>query len=210
MIMRKQTLNQILKIISLILSWATLSPLLLILDGRWKLLPKWLRIVLFVLSPMMLVIIAAVAFLCYAYYWDYYYPRHHFVKPKVVENIIGMRLPRYKVIEYDKDRRSFNGDYSDGFTLEFRKMPDDDFYDELDKHFRQYIPTRQQLDSIPEDVTYIFSPRVEILDSTVYCFERWWGNGVEAPKGESDRGDIIYRIRIERGTKTFHISVIGW
>jgi hypothetical protein len=166
--------------------------------------------VLFVLSPMMLVIIAAVAFLCYAYYWDHYYPRHHFVKPKVVENIIGMQLPRYKVIEYDKDRRSFNGDYSDGFTLEFRKMPDDDFYDELDKHFRQYIPTRQQLDSIPEDVTYIFSPRAEILDSTVYCLERWWGNGVEAPKGESDRGDIIYRIRIERGSKTFHIGVTAW
>ena len=29
--------------------------LLFILDGRWKLLPKWLCIVLFVLSPMMLV-----------------------------------------------------------------------------------------------------------------------------------------------------------
>ena len=208
--MKNKSSQNTIKAVALLASWLTLSPLLLILVRRWKLLPKWLRIVLFVLSPMMLVIIAAVAFLCYAYYWDYYYPRHHYVKPKVVENIIGMQLPRYKVIEYDKDRRSFNGDYSDGFTLEFRKMPDDDFYDELDQHFRQYIPTRQQLDSIPEDVTYIFSPRAEILDSTVYCLERWWGNGVEAPKGESDRGDIIYRIRIERGTKTFHISVIGW
>ena len=205
-----KTKTNILKGTALAFSWLTLSPFLLILDGRWKLLPKWLRIVLFVLSPMMLVIIAAVAFLCYAYYWDYYYPRHHFVKPKVVENIIGMQLPRYKVIEYDKDRRSFNGDYSDGFTLEFRKMPDDDFYDELDKHFRQYIPTRQQLDTIPEDVTYIFSPRAEIIDSTAYCLERWWGNGVEVPKDESDRGDIIYRIRIERGSKTFHIGVTAW
>jgi hypothetical protein len=35
--------------------WLTLSSLLFILDGRWKLLPKWLCIVLFVLSPMMLV-----------------------------------------------------------------------------------------------------------------------------------------------------------
>ena len=42
------------KSIALFFSWLTLSPLLLILDGRWKLLPKWLRIVLFVLSPMML------------------------------------------------------------------------------------------------------------------------------------------------------------
>lgn len=45
-------------IIALFLSWLTLSPLLLILDNRWKLLPKWLRIVLFVLSPMMLVVMA--------------------------------------------------------------------------------------------------------------------------------------------------------
>ena len=202
--MKNKSSQNTIKAVALLASWLTLSPLMLILDGRWKLLPKWLRIVLFVLSPLMLACVAVVAFLCYAYYWDYYYPRHHFVKPKVVENIIGMRLPRYKVIEYDKDRRSFNGDYSDGFTLEFRKMPDDD------KHFRQYIPTKQQLDSIPEDVTYIFSPRAEILDSTVYCLERWWGNGVEAPKGESDRGDIIYRIRIERSSKMFHIGVMRW
>lgn len=51
-------MRKILKVIALSLSWLTLSPLLLVLDGRWKLLPKWLRIVLFVLSPMMLVVMA--------------------------------------------------------------------------------------------------------------------------------------------------------
>ena len=65
--MKNKTLTITLKAVALVISWLSLLPLLLILDGRWKLLPKWLRIVLFVLSPMMLVIIAAVAFLCYAY-----------------------------------------------------------------------------------------------------------------------------------------------
>lgn len=52
--MKNKTLTNALKCIVLAISWLTLSPLLLIMDGRWKLLPKWLRIVLFVVSPMMI------------------------------------------------------------------------------------------------------------------------------------------------------------
>lgn len=77
------------KSIVLFLSWLTLSPFLLILDGRWKLLPKWLRILLFVLSPMMLVVIAVAAFWSYDYYLEYYM-QHHFVRRSVVENITGV------------------------------------------------------------------------------------------------------------------------
>ena len=187
MIMRKQTLNQILKIISLILSWATLSPLLLILDGRWKLLPKWLRIVLFVLSPMILACVAAVAFLCYAYYWDYYYPRHHFVKPRVVENITGVRLPRYKVLNQGEEgrRASRFPERTYDFTLEFNKMPDEAFYNKLDEHFDSFEPGK-------------------------YSYSAIWGNGMEAPKGESDQDDISFSIDIVRGSKTFHVKVMRW
>ena len=53
--MENEKPNTLLKSIVLAAFWLTLSPLLLILDGRWKLLPKWLRIVL---SPMMLVVMA--------------------------------------------------------------------------------------------------------------------------------------------------------
>ena len=41
-----------------------------------------------------------------------------------------------------------------------------------------------------------------------YCAN--WGNGLEAPKGESDKDDISFSIDIERGSKTFHISVGEW
>jgi hypothetical protein len=91
--------HTLIKTIVLILSWLTLLPLLLIFDGRWKLLPKWLRIVLFVLSPMMLIVMAVAPIFGYMYFSEYHM-KHHFVRPRVVENITGVRLPRYKVVEY--------------------------------------------------------------------------------------------------------------
>lgn len=64
----------LLKSVALFISWLTISPLLLILDGQWKLLPKWLRILLFFLSPLMLIVFAVTVIICYFYYYDYYYP----------------------------------------------------------------------------------------------------------------------------------------
>ena len=37
-----------------------------------------------------------------------------------------------------------------------------------------------------------------------------WGNGMKAPKGESDKDDISFSIDIERASKTFHIRVGEW
>lgn len=176
----------ILKSVTLFLSWLTLSPLLLILDGRWKLLPKWLRIVLFVLSPMMVLVVAAAILFGYIYYSEYYMPRH-FVRPRVIENITGVRLPKYKVIdrgEASRRRRTFPDNTYD-FTLEFNKMPDDAFYETLDKHFDSF-------------------------ESGKYSYSVIWGNGIEAPKGESDKDDISFSIDIEKGSRTFHIRVGEW
>jgi len=181
--MKKHT---ILKSIALLLSWLTLSPLLLILDGRWKLLPKWLRIVLFVLSPMMLVVIAVAVFWGYDYYSEHYM-QHHFVRRKVVENITGVRLPEYKVVERGEDKKCFGRypEHAYDFTLEFRKIPDDAFYETLDEHFDSF-------------------------ESGKYSYSAIWGNGMEAPKGESDKDDISFSIAIEKGSKTFHIRVMEW
>ena len=171
--MRKHVL---IKAIALLLSWFTFSPLLLILDGPWKLLPKWLRVVLFVLSPMMLIIVVVLALIVQA---DYsYYSRRHFVKSDVIENITGVSFPKYTVVE----RRSTWCDY---FMLEFERMPDETFYKELDEHFDSFEPGK-------------------------YSYSAIWGNGMEAPKGESDKDDISFSIDIERGSKTFHIRVGEW
>ena len=174
------------RVITLFLSWLTLSPLMLILDGRWKLLPKWLRIVLFVLSPMMLIVFAMAGIQGHFYYSEHYM-QHHFVKRRVVENITGVRLPRYKVVDRGEERKCFGRfpDHTYDFTLEFKKMPDDAFYEKLDEHFDSFEPGK-------------------------YSYSAIWGNGMEAPKGESDKDDISFSIDIERGSKTFHIRVGEW
>ena len=174
------------KSIVLIASWLTLSPLLLILDGRWKLLPKWLRIVLFLLSPMIIVVLALVVLWGIDYY-PKYYMQHHFVKRRVVENITGVRLPEYKVVERGDGWNCFGRypEHAYDFTLEFRKIPDDAFYETLDEHF-------------------------DCFEAGKYSYSAIWGNGLEAPKGESDKDDISFSIDIERGSKTFHIRVVEW
>lgn len=184
--MENEKSNTLLKSIALAASWFTLSPLLLILDGRWKLLPKWLRIVLFVLSPMMLVVMAVVAIFGYLYYSEHYM-QHHFVRRRVVENITGVRLPRYKVVDRGEERKCFGHfpEHTYDFTLEFKEMPDGAFYENLDKHFDCFEPGK-------------------------YSYSAIWGNGMEAPKGESAKDDISFSIDIEKGSKTFHIRVGEW
>lgn len=178
--------HKVIKFIALFISWLTLSPLLLILDGRWKLLPKWLRIVLFVLSPMMLIVVAVASIFGYLYFSEYYM-QHHFVRRRVVENITGVRLPRYKVVDRGEERKCFGRfpDRTYDFTLEFKKMPDEDFYEKLGEHFDNFEPGK-------------------------YSHSAIWGNGMEAPQGESDKDDINFAIDIERGSKTFRIRVGEW
>ena len=176
----------LIKAIALFLSWFTLSPLMLILDGRWKLLPKWLRIVLFVVSPMMLIIVAVAAIWGCDYYSEHYM-QHHFVRRRVVENITGVRLPRYKVVDRGEEWECFSRspEHTYNFTLEFKKMPDEDFYKKLDEYFDNFEPGK-------------------------YSYSAIWGNGLEVPKGESDKDDISFSIDIEKASKTFHIRVGEW
>ena len=124
----------------------------------------------------------------YWYNMDYY-PRHHFVRPSVIENITGVRLPKYQVIEYDKERRSFQGDYSDELVLKFTETPSDDFYQLLNN---------------------LFDHRKNSEGITEYTFDCIWGNGLPAPKGESEYDDYTFHIEIPKDSKTFYIEVGAW
>lgn len=63
--MKNKTITVVFKSIALFLSWLTQSPLLLILDGRWKLLSKCLQVVLFLVSPMMNWFGSCISFIIY-------------------------------------------------------------------------------------------------------------------------------------------------
>jgi len=147
---------------------------------------KRLRIVLFLLSPMVLVVLAMATFWGCSNYSDYYM-KHHFVKRRVVENITGVRFPRYKVVNWSEERICFGRrpEQAYVFSLEFNKMPDEAFYKMLDEKFESFEPGR-------------------------YGFSAIWGNGIEAPKGESDKDDINFSVTVERDSKTFQIRAGRW
>jgi hypothetical protein len=98
---------------------------LLILDSRWKLLPKWLRIVLFVLSPMMLIIIILAVSFADKEAEDHFH-RYHFIKPKVIERITGVRFPEYHVVDYNNGCFCHSIHHYDT-NLEFECIPDEAF-----------------------------------------------------------------------------------
>lgn len=53
--------------------------------------------------------------------------------PARIERITGVRVPKYKIIEYEKGEIHFNGDYEETFTFEFKTMPSEEMFDEIDK-----------------------------------------------------------------------------
>ena len=172
----------VIKSIALLLSWFTLSPLLLIFDRRWKLLQKRRRMLLFFLSPLMLIVFTAILIACYLFYCEHFRVRY-FVKPKVVENITGVDFPKYKVVDCRQNNSRM--DKSNSFTLEFKEMPSEDFYKELYEHFDYFEPGK-------------------------YSYSTIWGNGIEAPKGVSEKHDGTFRVEIEKGSKTFYIEAGTW
>ena len=105
----------------------------------------------------------------------------------MIENITGVRLPKYKIVEDGETWSCFGliPDHTHDFTLEFKRMPDEAFYKELDEHFDSFEPGK-------------------------YSYSAIWGNGLKAPKGESDDDDVNFSIDIERDSKTFHVSVGTW
>ena len=127
--------------------------------------------------------------LCFIWYYGYYHPRHHFVRPKVIENITGVRLPKYKVVEYERGSHAFTGDYSADFVLEFKEIPSKDFYQLLNE---------------------LYDHRTNSKGITEYTFDCMWGNGLPAPKGESDSDDYFFHIKIPKGSKAFYIESGAW
>ncbi len=189
----------VLKSFALFLSWLTISPLLLVLDHRWQLLPTWVRIVVFVLSPLTLVVLFALEIM--TFYCQDYRHAHHFVKPNVIENITGVRMPKYKVIERNPKRNPFDDfrkrklqrdtietwvlDRIDTFVLEFKEMPDSSFYQHLRNNGFDYY-------------------------DGCYHFQLNWGSGLVkdevVPKGE--KGNYDYTMTICEGEKTFTVRVM--
>ena len=108
-------------------------------------------------------------------------------------------MPSYKIIEFDKGKRSFHGDYHDSYIIEFESMPPDELFDQIDKRIVE--------DSMKKDG---YGNIGWSKDGNNYHFSAMWGNGLPAPKGEDDDDDGMFSITITRGEKMGCMTCGAW
>ena len=108
-----------------------------------------------------------------------------------IERVTGVKVPNYKIIETHKSNRSFTGDREDRFEIEFKEIPSDELFDEIDRMIANGNTGWQR-------------------DGNKYSFSVIWGNGLPTPKGESDNFDGTFSITITKGEKVGEIRSGSW
>ena len=183
----KQVIIRFAQWLTLLLSWLTISPLFVYLASRWKMIGKRVRILLFLISPLLLIIYSLSAIIGY---YDYH-RKYHFADNEVIERITGVAFPEVDIIDYEKGRPSFTGDYSDELTLEMEH--------ELSESTYHY------LDSIINSGDTGWSKHED-----EYSYSIMWGNGLPTPKGESEEDDGMFSLSFKKGSKIINLSHGSW
>ena len=186
----KQIIIKITQWLTLLLSWLTISPLFVYLANKWKLIGKKVRILLLLISPLMLIGYFILFLLALQEYYDYQ-RKYRFANNETIERITGVAFPELDIIDYKKDNRGFLGDYKDKLTLEME--------DELSESTYHY------LDSIINAGNTGWSKRDD-----EYSYSVMWGNGLPAPKGESEEDDGMFSLSFKKGSKIINLSHGSW
>ena len=108
-----------------------------------------------------------------------------------IERVTGIKVPSYKIIETHKGKRAFTGDHEDRFKIEFKDIPSDELFDEIDRMIANGKTGWKR-------------------DGKKYSFSVFWGNDFPAPKGESDNFDGTFSITITKGEKVGEIRSGSW
>ena len=106
------------------LCWLIIPPLFLFIQIPIR--NRWIRICLFFMSPIVI--------LLYVELYHIYERKYRYNNPIKIEAIIGIKLPSYKVVDYQEKRQNthmFNG-YHIYKTIEFKSISNDLFFDKLD------------------------------------------------------------------------------
>lgn len=108
-----------------------------------------------------------------------------------IERVTGVRVPEYRIVECERGKRFFNGDYTDWYIIEFETMPSDGLFDEIDG----IIATDSSSWSKEGDC---------------YHLSTMWGNGLPVPEGENDEDDGTFSITITRGERMGRMTSGMW
>ena len=185
----KSNLENILKVIVLILSWIIFSPFLLFFAHKWKLIGKGWRIILFILSPFMAIMYFLLTILI-VWGCSEYDRKYGYTNNKTIERITGVEFPKLDIQKYNKGIKSFNGDYSDTFVLEMESELSESTY--------------MILDSLSSGSTHW-----SFYDGE-YRFSVMWGNGAVAPNGENPNEDRTFSLSFKKGNRLVYLSTGMW
>ena len=186
----KQIIIKITQWLTLLLSWLIIPPLFVYLANKWELIGKKVRILLLLISPLMLIGYFILFLLALQEYYDYQ-RKYRFANNETIERITGVAFPELDIVEYKKNNRGFLGDYNDKLTLEME--------DELSESTYHYLDS-----IINAGNTQWFKHDDE------YSYSIMWGNGLPAPKGESEEDDGMFSLSFKKGSKIINLSHGSW
>ena len=118
------------QILKSILLWLFLPIHFFFFTKKRGLLNKWIALLLSIISPVSLIfwLILFITILCHSDYQR----KYHYTRRSVLKEIIGVKLPKYKVVKRELGEIGFNRDYQDCFYLEFNEPLDSIFIHQLD------------------------------------------------------------------------------
>ena len=108
-----------------------------------------------------------------------------------IERVTGVKVPSYKIIQTHKGNRAFTGDNEDNHEIEFKTMPSDELFDEIDKIIASGKTGWHK-------------------DGKRYSFSVIWGNGFPTPEGENEQDDGTFSITLTKGEKVGSIRSGAW
>ena len=109
-----------------------------------------------------------------------------------IERITGVEFPMYEVTDIQNGGIGLNGDYDALFHLEFKELPSEDFFSQIDKKIS-------------------LGDTCWCRDGERYKYYIYWGASYgTAPEGEDPRDERYLGITIIRGEKKFTIRDGAW
>lgn len=119
------------QILKSILLWFFLPINFFFFTKKRGLLNKWVALLLSIISPVSLIfllILFVAIILCHSECQR----KYHYTRRSVLKEIVGVKLPKYKVVKREFGDVSFNRNYRDYFYIEFNEPLDSTFIHQMD------------------------------------------------------------------------------
>ena len=101
-------LVKIIRWLTLLFSWLTISPLFFYLAREWKMIGKKVRILLLLISPLMLIVYIIIYWVALDEY-NAYQRKYRFANNEAIERITGVAFPKLDLIDCEQNYSGLGG-----------------------------------------------------------------------------------------------------